>query len=86
MATKYQSIGERHKKNERGGHIFKARNIAETRIFEGCNNSKADSIMLAHQEPILEVVLMAKELGYWSLVVLTNSKNTENACKNKVKP
>ena len=41
--------------------------------------------MLAHQEPILEIVLMAKELGYWSLLVLTNSKNTENACKNKVK-
>ena len=56
---------ERHKKNKRGGHTFKARNIAETRIFEGCNNSKADSIMLAYQEPILEVVLMAKELGYW---------------------
>ena len=41
--------------------------------------------MLAHQEPVLEVVLMAKELGYWSLVVLTNSKNIENASKNKVK-
>ena len=44
----------RLKNNKRRRHTFNARNIAGTKIFEGWNNSKADSIMLAHQEAILK--------------------------------
>ena len=44
----------RHKKNKKRRHKLNARNIAGTKIFEGWNNSKVDSIMLAHQEAILK--------------------------------
>ena len=76
----------KNRKTKRCGYAFEAIKLDGDILFIGGANSGRKTQYLAVQEALVEAVLKAKDLRFWSIVIMSKYKRLAQICDHTSRP